>query len=666
MQVEAYLAAARRALQEAIVEGERPEVYRYYAQQTAVGKLPRKKDGGHVPVNPEFLLDIPKFPRHGEFRLLIRAGAQIPPDQGNPRLRVSLGNVPGIIHVPRKLVGEVEISSAPHSPQTIELRGRIEDYPQPGDQEFGANVDFDGMIALLDFVDAEGEELRYADQTYTDPASEVLPSEVPPDAVPTASRKSKHRVAVGPRYNVHIDAIEFEAPYFPTWPPPSHRRWMSTSPEALSDAQRAEEILSRFMPAAFRRPVDRAELDQLLNLFQSLRPSSESFEAALRETLAAVLVSPHFLYIVEQRSDQVAMLSPHELAVRLSYFLWSSLPDPRLVDAMSNFTALHDSDPIAANLVLEREVNRLLDDARGQEYVNHFADQWFGLDGLERVAVNPEFYPDFDNSLKDAMREETRRYFGELVMHNLSALEILDSDWAVVNRQLAQHYELQTLPRSAHFSKVALDASDHRGGVLTQGAFLLTQSDGERPHPIRRAVWILERMLDDPPAPPPPDVPELNPETAGAEQLTLKELLENHRNREACRSCHEGIDPWGIPLEYFDATGRWREESPRRITEAKGQLVAAAASPKNNDESVLPDGSEIIGSSQLKKYLVAEKKEEFARSLVKRLASYALGRDMDFGDRSEIDQLTQQFVEDDLRMRHLIVRLVQSSLFQSK
>ena len=289
---------------------------------------------------------------------------------------------------------------------------------------------------------------------------------------------------------------------------------------------------------------------------------------------------------------------------------------------------------------------------------------------MERVAVNPEFYPDFENSLKEDMREETRRFFGELVLHNGSALELLDSDWAVVNRQLAQHYGLPVIPRSIGFERLALKRDDHRGGVLTQGAFLLSQADGERPHPIRRAVWILERLLDDPPAPPPPDVPELDPETADDQRLTLKELLENHRNRDACRSCHAGIDPWGIPLEHFDAVGRWHEESPRRASDPRRARVASSAGVKVGGKvdaaAILPDGATIDGSSQLKEYLLAEKKADFARSLVKRLSSYALGRQLDLGDRAEIERLTQQFMENELRMRHGIVCLVQSSLFQSK
>ncbi len=662
-QIEAYLAAARRALAEAIVEGDRPTVHRYRVTETDVGKLPRRAEGGNVPVNPEFVLDIPEFPRNGPFRILVRGGALIPQGRGTPQLQVSLGNVPGIIHVPRKLVGTADVTAPLHDMRTFEFRGRIEEFPQPGERKFGANVDFDGMIAMLDFVDADGGELRYGDRTYSDPPA-VL------------QNRKKNRNMLGPagmeppesaaRYDIVIESVEFEAPYFASWPPASHRRLMATSNKAKTEQQKATEILRRFMPLAYRRPVEDAEVDQMIELFSQVRGKTDSFVDAVRETLAAVLVSPHFLYIVQQRgeaetsSGQGDSPKEFELATRLSYFLWSTMPDERL-RTLAAEGRLSDSE------VLRREVNRMLDDPRSVAFVNHFTDQWFDLAGLERIAVNPEFYPDFDDRLKQAMREETRGAIREILIEDLSCIELLDADWTVVNRGLARHYGLSSLPEGSGFERVRVEPGEHRGGILQHGAFLLSQSDGERPHPIRRAVWILDRLLDAPPASPPPVVPELDVDSPDLAGLTLKQQLEQHRNREACRSCHEGIDPWGIPLEHFDAVGLWRETSPVRIEAAKKRKSKppAAAAPPVDAETVLPDGTSIAGVEQLTKHLVDKHRDAFARSVVKRLSTYALGRSLDWGDRQAIERLTEDFRENELRLRWLIGALVQSELFQN-
>lgn len=669
-QIETYLAAARRALEIAIVSGDRPPVYRYYATETAVGKLPRRAEGGNVPVNPEFLLDIPEFPRTGPFRILIRAGAMVPEGEGFPQLKVSLGNVPGIIHVPRKQVGAAEITAPSHQPQTFEFQGRMEDYPQPGERPFGANVDFNGMIGLIDFVDAEGQELRYADRTYSDPPQQAKGNKKPDPKF--KGRLGREVAGPGPRYDVAIHSVELEAPFYPAWPPPSHQRIMRVSGKAKTEAQQATEILTRFMPLAFRRPLHKQELQPTLELFQAMRPKMESFEDAMRETLASVLVSPHFLYIVEERTPHgdaagnqavpqavpVQALSPHELATRLSYFLWSTMPDQELRAHAANGT-LAEPDR------LRGEVQRMLDDPKSAELFDHLADQWFDLEMLQRVAVNPEFYPQFDEDLKHSMRGETRGYLREIVLHNRSGLELLDSNWTMANRALAKHYQLAEVPRTAEMQRIELTPDDRRGGILAHGSFLLSGSDGQRPHPIRRAVWILDRLLDSPPASPPPDVPDLDANNADTSKLTLKQQLERHRQQESCRSCHAGIDPWGIPLEHFDAVGVWTETSPVRVARRKKDGPSPSG-PEVDATAKLPDGQSVNGLADLKQVLAEQKRDAFARSVVKRLVSYSLGRSIDIADRKAIDSLTADFVADNFRMRDLITRLVLSDLFRSK
>ena len=309
--------------------------------------------------------------------------------------------------------------------------------------------------------------------------------------------------------------------------------------------------------------------------------------------------------------------------------------------------------------VLAAAAERLLDDPRAAEFANRFADQWFDLGGLDRVAVNPEFYPDFDNDLKTAMQTETRQFFAHILQGDLSCLELIDSNWTMANRALAVHYGLSDQPRSSAFERVTLARSDRRGGVLGQGAFLLSNSNGETSHPIKRAVWILDRFLDDPPSPPPPDVPELDAESPDLAGLSPKEQLKVHREKESCNSCHENIDPWGIALEHFDATGVFRTLAPVRVKAKK-------PAPKLDSKTVLPNGRVLSGSEDLREYLLTAKREQFARSVTKRLATYALGRSLDLGDRQEINRLTANFANNGFRIRGLILDLVQSPLFQSR
>jgi len=666
-QLEVFLRAARMGLGEAIVSGERPAVHRFRKEVTDVGRLPHKAVAGHEPANPEFILGVDTFARRGEFEVRIRAGAVIPEGNDFPRLRLSLGCLPGIIHVPRKIVGEVDVRALPEEPETFTFRGRIEDYPQPGDTPFG-NVDFQGMMVLVDFLDADGKELRYPDRTYA-----VPPPKKKPDP---KGKKSKSAVTTypappptpeNPRLDIAIESVELESPVITAWPPKSHTQILfagNTRPQTPADEKRyVQDVLGRFMARAFRRPVSERELDATVEFFEAIRAESSSFEEAMRETLSLVLVSPHFLYIVETRDESDDSkraddqpVSDFELASRLSYFLWSSMPDDRLFD-------LAKDDHLSKPEVIEQEVRRMLADQRSNEFITRFADQWLDLGALDRVAVNPEFFPEFDNRLKPQMAEQTRAFLAEVLRAEESCLDLLDSNWTMLNRPLAKHYGM-TGPRSSAFERVAIGEERQRGGLLGQGAFLLSNSDGEQPHPIKRAVWILDRLLDSPPAPPPPDVPELDPESQELAGLSLKDQLAAHRNKEACGNCHRGIDPWGIPLENFNAVGLWQTESTiRRTGQGKGKVTKAAPVDAS---SVLPDGTEIDGLDELKLYVRENRRELFARAVVRRLSTYALGRSLDLGDRATIDELTTVFIETDFRLNQLIAALVKSDSFLTK
>ncbi|MCA9139103.1 MAG: DUF1592 domain-containing protein [Planctomycetales bacterium] len=649
-QIEMYLEIARKGLAEAIVTGERPVVYEFSQTDTAIGTLPTKKVAGHLPVNPEFILDLSEFPRHGEFELKITAQAAIPDDQGLPRMRVSMGHVPGIIHVPRGEIGMVDVSE---NQATYTFRGRMEDFPQPGPVAFG-NSGFKGMIVMIDFVDADGTEIRYPDRQYAQRPPKPKPKkadkakEATPEAAP---QQDPEPIPFGSRLDIQVTSVEFRAPVYASWPPPSHERLLFASQHSDDEPRYVRELLRELMTRAFRRPATAQEVEQNAELFELIREQSDSFEQAIRETFASVLISPHFLYLVETREDpsNAQRVSDWELASRLSYFLWSSAPDQQLLD-LARQHRLHDVE------VIKQQVARMLSDQRSAEFISRFVDQWLDLDALDRVAVNPEFYPDFDDDLKQQMRKETQAYFARILNDDVSALALLDSDWAMLNRPLAMHYGLVG-PRSSGFERVALESSDRRGGLLWHGSFLLANSNGEDSHPIKRAVWILDRLLGSPPASPPPDVPALNPDSPDLAKLTLKEKLAVHRQKESCANCHEGIDPWGVPLENFDAVGNWRTEIPAH-KKRPATFVDA--------ESVLPDGTEIIGVRNLQSYLLEECSDKFARAIVERLMAYGLGRSLDFGDRDVIESLTNGFIANDFRLKPLIVEFVVSEAFHTK
>lgn len=630
LQIEYYLKAARSALDKAIVTGSEPEVHQV---EREINKKPEsddpKKKNKRKKVNMQaarlladsntmYQLKVNEFPREGDVIVRVTAAAEVPDGAGYPQLHVSLG-VKSDTESPERMLAVADVTAPLDKPQTFEFRGRIEDFPLPGH-----NPKFPGLAINLRNV--------YGG-SYT-----------------KIGRTSKQGSQVADSPAIVLKSIEFLGPVFKSWPPASHTRILFDRPAGQSDVDYVNDVLKQFMRRAYRRPVSEADVDVMMSFFERVQPRSETLEAAVRDTLAMVLVSPEFLYLVEPRTQQKQResLNAHELASRLSYFLWNSMPDDELFELAGNGT-------LSQPQVLKQQVQRLIADTRSWEFVAHFSDQWLDLSGTSRVAVNPQFYPAFDDHLKVDMRLETQHFLAELLRHDLSALNLISSDFAVVNRPLANHYGLDG-PMGQSFERVALVPEQRRGGLLTQGSFLLANSNGEDSHPIRRAVWVLDRLLDDPPAPPPPDVPELDPKNPKLAGLSLKQQLEQHRAKEACNNCHRNIDPWGVAFESYDAVGLWRTEVIAR-NRRKAPVDTSAE---------LPDGTEVDGVQQLQEYLLTHKRDQFARSVVKRILTYALGRSLELTDEKTVEELTAQFVQDDFRLNGLITEIVTSHAFQTK
>ena len=444
-----------------------------------------------------------------------------------------------------------------------------------------------------------------------------------------------------------IDYVEVAAPVYDDWPPQSHRNVFVESDNSHDETAYAQEIIASFMSRAWRRQPSSPEIDRKLQQFERLRPGSNDFQEAILEVLATILTSPKFLYVLpgereaqqEQSQDQ---LSQNELATRLSLFLWCTLPDETLL-------RLAADGRLRDHAVVQQQVDRMLGDPRATRFAKHFVGQWLKMQPLEYL--RPTRGDDgLDEALLESMKWEPVALFADMLRHDSSILGFIESDYLVVNERLAKHYGLPGV-QGNHFRRVPLTIEFNRGGLLTQAGLLTLNSDGKDSHPVKRGVWLLTNLLNDPPPPPPPAVPEIDLTDPEIAKLTLKERIEDHRNHAACRSCHEKIDPWGIAFENYDALGRWRDQIDGKVVDATSEL---------------PGEVSLNGMKGLKEHLVQNRHEQFVRATVEKMASFALGRQLHFGDRAEVTDITKRVRESGDGLKTLVMCLVTSELFQSK
>lgn len=596
LQLEIYLQAARQALSRIIVQGPRPARVKIFDTKSVPPKeLGKRKAPTSGPLTKAgiFGLAIKDPPRDHTFTIRVKAKALAIKGVPKPILRVNYGHkVPGAIPF-KQTVGEIVFSGT--DTQTFEFQGHARDFP-------------------------------YAPDSGSKHQQYVFVENV------TVGKNGQKSAA-------EIESIEFIGNDFEQWPPAAHRNiFISKNPR---------QILRRFLSRAWRRPIAKPELDRWVSHFEFVHKQSESFEEAVQETLAVALTSPNFLYLIEPSTDgKPRRLDDYELAARISCFLWCSSPDDALLKAA---TSKDFRDPATLHLI----VQRMLKHPKSERFIEQFTTQWLDLDGLDRVAINPQYFPKFDNTLKADMAGESRAYFAEILRSNTSALQLLKSDWTMLNAKLANHYKILG-PKSSSFERVDLSKSKRPGGLLAHASILLANSSGEHSHPINRAVWIRKALLNDPPNPPPPDVPELetgNPEFAN---LSIREQLAHHRQKAACNDCHQSIDPWGIALEDYDAIGLFRTKV-HQPKEKKKKPVDAS--------TVLPGGHSVTGLAGLQYVLLTERKNQFARALTAKLLTYALGRSLHFSDQSTVDSLARNFAKNGYQLAPLIQEIVSSKPF---
>lgn len=417
--------------------------------------------------------------------------------------------------------------------------------------------------------------------------------------------------------------------------------------DAAGERTAAERVIERFASRAYRRPLRDGELPRLIGLYEASRSAGDSHEPAVRVVLAATLVSPSFLYrsLENPRGDDpgfVYALNDYELAGRLSYFLWSSMPDEELLGLAAE-GALRDES------VLRAQARRLLVDRRADAFVENFAGQWLLLRNLERLQIDPATYPGYTGELRADMIAEARLFFADVVRSDRSVLDLLDAGDTFLNERLAAHYGVPGV-RGEAFRRVALDPASHRGGVLTMGAVLTVTSNPTRTSPVKRGLYVLDQLLGSPPPPPPPDIARLEQaaEVVG-EDATLREKLAAHLFDANCAVCHRRMDPIGLAMENFDAVGRWREEEGGRPIDASG---------------VLPGGAAFEGPDELKQILLA-RDGEFVENLSRKVLTYALGRGLEPFDRPTVRRISEEVRARGDRFGALIEAVVASEAFRT-
>ena len=428
----------------------------------------------------------------------------------------------------------------------------------------------------------------------------------------------------------------------------------------------AERLLRSFLPRAFRRPVSEELLRYYVKLVHTALDRDVSFTEAMIIGYQAALCSPHFLFLTERIEDshgeRRTEVDDYAVAARLSYFLWSSTPDRELMELAARGW-LHRPD------VLRAQVERLLNDPKSHRFTANFAGQWLDLRSINATSPDPMLYGEFDDFLFWSLPRETERFFEEILGHDRSVTDFVDSDWTFLNQRLAQHYGIAGVS-GGELRRVKLPPGSHRGGVLTHASILKVTADGTRTSPVLRGKWVLDRILGQPPAPPPPDIPVLEPDIRGA--TTIRQQLDKHRNTVACASCHRHIDPPGFALESFDVIGGWRDfyratqpgrRKPVELANYPGRQIYRGLDVELGGTT--PDGRPFHTIDDYKRLLLADK-DQLVRNLARKLLIYATGADIQFADREVVEDLVAKCRARKYGFRSLVHEVVQSRIFLNK
>jgi hypothetical protein len=444
---------------------------------------------------------------------------------------------------------------------------------------------------------------------------------------------------------VLLDWIDWEGP-LETAMEKSRRSGLLPPDDATPEA--VAEYLQRFTERAWRRPVKKEELADYLQAYRSERDAGEKSADAYRVALQGVLTSRHFIYLVEGSPVARERLNDWELASRLSYFLWSSMPDDGLFAAAQGGNLNGEG--------LKKEVDRLLTDSKTNRFVNDFARQWLQLHRVGMFPPDKKLYPTYDAWLETSLRSEPVEYFREVLSKNLPIDSFIDSDWTMANARLCDFYGLPE-PKTDGFQRVSLKPEDHRGGLLTTGAVLGLTSDGTRHRPVHRGVWVSEAIFGKTPPPPPANVSAIEPSPPESPKATLRQKIEAHRNSANCAACHAKIDPLGLAWDNYDAIGQWRTHE--KVAQGVGK------DPAIDSSGVLPDGRPFSDSVQFKRLLL-EDREQVARAFIEHLCTYALRRVLTVDDQDDLKAIEAEAKKNEYRVQDIIRAVAVSDLIRKR
>jgi hypothetical protein len=445
-----------------------------------------------------------------------------------------------------------------------------------------------------------------------------------------------------------VDRITIEGPAKATGSgdTPSRRKIFICRPtNATEELPCAKKIVSALARRAYRRPVNDNDLETLVSFYQ-LGRNGGNFESGVEAAVQRILASPEFIFRFEADPANATPGKPYrisdmELASRLSFFLWSSIPDDQLLNLASEGKL---KDPA----VLDQQIKRMLADKRSETLVTNFADQWLYLRNLKNIQPDFQTFPDFDDNLRQAMRRETELFFGSIIAENRSVLDLLNADYTFVNERLARHYGIPNV-YGTDFRRVAI-TDERRRGLLGQGSILTVTSMPNRTSPVLRGKWILTNLLGNPPNPPPPNVPALKENETGAKKLSLRERMEQHRQNQPCKGCHQSMDPLGFSLENFDAVGQWR------ISDDGSQIDPAGT---------VFNGAKVDGPVALRNMLTANP-YVFAKVMTEKLMTYALGRGVEYSDMPTVRAILRDAGQDNYRFSSIVLGIAKSAPFEMK
>ncbi len=619
VQVEKYLEAADVALDAAIGVGPTPKFFKEHIAATNLVAGWDSKSSRHLPDDALALFnsgysptELKRFRAPAPGRYRIRVSAQGFQTEGKPALfRLYAGNFN--VGGKTKLLGHFEV---------------------PADKP--------AVVELVERIDGRGDTLKFV-------------------SYGTIPWQNKAEEYAGP--GIAVQWFEVEGPLeAKEWPPATRQQLLGDTDLERGTFADAERIVKQFAPRAFRRPVSDADLAPYLALVRERMDKGVKFADALRVGLKAILVSPRFLMLEEKPGK----LDGHALAARLSYFLWSTMPDAELLAAAVK-------GDLSKPAGLRAQTERLLNHPKARAFTTDFTGQWLALRNLEFTTPDARLYPEFDELLRVSMEQETHAFFGELLVKNLSVLNFVESDFAMLNERLAKHYGIPGVS-GLDVRRVALKPEWHRGGVLTHASVLKVSANGTTTSPVIRGAWLADRILGKPVPPPPANTPAIEPDIRGAKNI--RDQLAKHRDSESCAGCHVRMDPLGFALESYDVIGGWRDRY--RITPAPGQrgmeyttLVVntkdqrVALGPKVDASDALADGRTFSDLAGLKRLLLAEP-DALTRGVAEKLLIYATGHGLEFTDDAVISDIVRKAKGKNFGFRSLVHEVIASATFQTK